>query len=139
MPESNSSNEELLKARVEEHLQISGLVRNVLSRFNVVSIADLCELDVEVVAREKGIGVKKLDSLRGLIADARQLASFSREEQSIDRPQSVRGQVEFESALLFVPSLIREGLGATPGTGRRDSAGYGISSGNVRKRTGSRR
>ena len=72
---ADSENTELLTQPVALHLQISGLVAKILDRFSVVSIGDLCALDLDVVASEKGVGEKKVETLRRLIAAAQELAS----------------------------------------------------------------
>jgi len=50
-----------------DHIQVSGLVQKVLDRFKIVSVGDLCSLDIEVVRSEKGVGTKKVETLLSLI------------------------------------------------------------------------
>lgn len=106
----NEQNPELLSQPIERHLRVSGLIQKILDRFGVVSLGDLCELNIEEVAREKGVGEKKVATLQNLIVDAQNLTSYKPVKKRKDPFTSIQADVDFASPLLFVPSLIKEGF-----------------------------
>ncbi|MDV6032732.1 MAG: hypothetical protein F9B45_22130 [Phycisphaera sp. RhM] len=96
----------LLSQPVIDHLKVDGLVEKILAKFDIVSLGDLCELDLNVVAREKGVGTKKIATLQNLISNAQDITSY----KPTNPRSSVAEEIDSGSPLLFVPSLIKEGF-----------------------------
>lgn len=93
-----------------DHIAISGLVQKVLDGFAINTIGDLCCLNLQVVAGEKGVGVKKLETLRDLIEQARHIANYTPENPSSRRLDESGLSSDDVTPLLFVPSLLTEGF-----------------------------
>lgn len=97
----------LLNARIEDHLDVSGLIRNILSLFNIVTIGDLCAIDIEGVANKAGVGVKKIETLKNLIAQAHILLEQEPPADFIDAVELVGVVMTPGDPLIYIPSILK--------------------------------
>jgi hypothetical protein len=92
---------------IERHLKVSGLVQNVISNLGIRTIGDLCSLDIKAVESINGVGAKKLDQLRRLIEQARELNGLSNptvEKPKINLPATIYND---DFRLVFIPSILK--------------------------------
>ena len=105
-----TSKRTILSEPLANHLQVSGLVQKILDDFNIVSIGDLCSLNLEVVQDAQGVGTKKVKTLRLLIEQAKCFSHLDPTERSSTRMPSVVKDVGVESMLLYLPNFLKEGF-----------------------------
>jgi hypothetical protein len=107
MSPDSPTTEDLLSKLIEQHLTVSGLVRNVVRDLDIRTIGDLCNLDINVVANLKGVGVKKVDEVRRLVERARQLAKISRSKEIEPSANLTKAVVGAGEILVFIPSILK--------------------------------
>ncbi|WP_442506382.1 hypothetical protein SH528x_005223 [Novipirellula sp. SH528] len=102
-PDSDFNNQPL-----SDHVVVSGLVQKVLDHFSVRSVSDLCRLDIDIVAKEKGVGVKKVETIRALIEQAHRLTGFTPSDSRSERVQQFSSNAHLDQPLVYVPSFLKE-------------------------------
>ncbi|MGZ0174579.1 MAG: zinc-ribbon domain-containing protein, partial [Planctomycetales bacterium] len=83
-------------------LDVPNLLLPTLERLEVSTVGELASLEESVAAKTYGVGVRKLELLKELIRQARELVGYQH-----PRRQSSLRQASENTRLLFIPSLLR--------------------------------
>lgn len=105
--ETGSFESDVCDHPIEQHLTVSGLIKNMVYELGIRTIGDLCSLDIKTVQSVKGVGVKKLDEFQRLIEQARRLTGLA--NAIIEKPKvELAGTVFNDNSLLvYVPSILK--------------------------------
>lgn len=103
----NMTQTSLAKHRIERHLVVSSFVRDVLRALRVRTVRDLCELKITAVQELRGMGVKRIAEVRGLIGAAKKLNKFGKTTEKPEHKTAAKVHTGRRTHLVFVPHILR--------------------------------
>lgn len=106
-PQFTMSQTNLAKHRIERHLVVSSFVRDLLHGLGVRTVSDLCELRMTAVQHLKGMGVKRIAEVRGLIGAAKKLRRLGKTSERPAKKTATKNRLGQKTLLVFVPDILK--------------------------------